>query len=339
MLEMNICTYRGPLVVFSRHILLVLGMLLISGCAIDSISPKDPTTYIPDRSAEINVGQMEREVVRNNLGKPPFSSAYWGFDLFRAETEQTNVPYAITPWPIPFARIKDKLYRYTLVNYDAKGITSAIATGIFRRPTDWRSASPIKHDFQTLHLRTGDLMFYADPAALRENILGAPTARDNYFQLAHSSAGCMVVVGCGDRGCGDQLAVDEGEVRRLPLQNYVGSYAFVKESSRMSWLQGVEQAVRGSNDQLETLVAVKLPPGKHLLEFSNYYIGGKDAVNFACRPGELTYITVSASDNNRFINHLLVDWRIEQSDKMPESFEHRPLVLLYDGQWYVDAEP
>jgi len=336
--------------VFSRFFLLVLAMPFISSCAFDNISPQDPTAFIPDRSSEIKVGQMTREGVRGVLGNPFLSSTYWDFDLFRAETEQTDVPYAITPWPIPFARIKDKLYRYTLVTYDTKGLTSAIATGIFRRPTDWRSASPIKHDFQALHLRAGELMFYTDFFALQENMLVTPTARDNFLQLAPSSAGCLVVIGCGDRGCGDQLAVDGSKVRRLPMRLSVDSFSFFEGSSRrLAWLKGVGGSIHESNDglppsslrnySLQTLVAVKLPVGEHDLEFSSKYLDGKHSIKVACHPGELTYLMVSASVHEHLITHSLVDWQIEQTDNMPESFENRPLVLLYDGEWYVDVEP
>jgi len=49
-----------------------------------------PKRFIPDRSLEITVGQMERSAVRSLLGVPQFSSVYWGFDLFRTDTEQTE---------------------------------------------------------------------------------------------------------------------------------------------------------------------------------------------------------------------------------------------------------
>jgi hypothetical protein len=273
------------------------------------------------------------------LGAPQITSTYWGFDLFRADTEQTDVVFAVTPWPIPFARVKDQLQRYTLVTYDAKGRASAVATGIFRRPTPWRKVSPIEFDYPSLHLRTGELMFYIDPFGNREvNMLVAPPGRDIYLQRAQASTDCMVVLGCGDRGCGDQLSVDAGPARRLPVRN---AYAYrIKQGELDSWLQGAEPSGSGaSTPWLEALVAFKLSAGEHVLEFSASHLGGTHSLRFTCRSGEVTCLVVSASDNGKFMTRALVDWQIDQTDTMPERFARRPLVLLDDGQWYVDAEP
>jgi hypothetical protein len=60
-------------------------------------------------------------------------------------------------------------------------------------------------------------------------------------------------------------------------------------------------------------------------------------LKFECRPGEVAYLVVSASHKKTFFTSALVDWQIDRSDTMPECFARRPLVLLHDGQWYVDA--
>jgi hypothetical protein len=273
------------------------------------------------------------------LGTPQLSSAYWGFDLFRASTEQAEVVMAVTPLPVPFACIKDQLERYTLVAYDANGRASAVATGIFRRPASWRNVSPIRFDYPSLHLRAGELMFFVDPEGAREvNLLVAPPGRDAFLQHARSSNDCTVVLGCGDRGCGDQVSVDAGPVRRLPVRT-AHAYWF-REGERDSWLQGVEP--HGSDARmpwLEAIVAVKLATGERALEFSAKHLGGSTALQFACRPGEVTYMVISASGNESFWRPALVDWQVNRSDTMPESFARRPLVLMDDGQWYVDANP
>jgi len=324
---------------FKRCGFLVLTLLLTTGCAIDYISPKDPEIFIPDRSAEVVVGLTERAAVRGVLGAPQLSSAYWGFDLFRINTEQTNVLVALTPWPIPFAREKDQLHRYTLVTYDAKGLTSAIATGIFRRPTRWRNVSPIRSDYPSLHLRTGELMFFLDPEGARDvNILAAPNSRDMYLQHAKDSPDCVAVLGCGDRGCGDQLSVDAGPIRRLPMR--IAHAYWFKEGERDSWLKGMESSISdASTPWFEALVALKLTAGKHLIEISAKHLGGAHSFSFTCCSGKVIYMIVSASDNESFLNRVLANWQIEQTDNMPESFARRPLVLLDDGKWYVDAEP
>ncbi len=322
-----------------RCAVLMLTLLLVSGCALDVVSPNDPISLIPDRSSEIAVGQMGRAAVQGVLGAPQLASIYWGFDLFRIDTEQTNVVVAVTPWPIPFARIKDQLQRYTLVAYDAKGLSGALATGVFRRPIAWRNVSPIESDFPSLHLRASNLMFFVDPEGAREvNMLVAPNGRDAFLQRARTSSGCTLVLGCGSRGCGDQLAIDAGPARRLPVRN-AHSYWF-RQSERDSWLQGIEPHSKETHmPWLETLVAVKLAAGEHVLEFSAKHLGGKGSLNFACRPGDVTFLVVNASDNGSFMQRALVDWQIDRTDTMPERFARRPLVLLDDGQWYVDAEP
>jgi len=53
----------------------------------------------------------------------------------------------------------------------------------------------------------------------------------------------------------------------------------------------------------------------------------------------LTYLVVSASSNESFWYPALVDWQVERRDAMPARFMRRPLVLLDDGKWFVDAEP
>jgi hypothetical protein len=330
---------KGALTVVTRSAVLVLSLSLLSGCAVDHVSPKDPTTFIPNRSAEIAVGQTGRTSVRNLLGAPRLASTYWGFDLFRADTEQTNVVFAVTPWPIPIGRIQDQLQRYTLVAYDGQARASAVASGIFRRPAAWRNVAPIETDFPSLHLRAADLMFFVDPEGARDvNMLVAPAGRDAFLQRARTSPGCTAVLGCGDRGCGDQLAVDAAPARRLPLRN-AHAYWF-REGERDAWLRGVEAHGRDARmPWLETLVAVRLSAGEHALEFSARHLGGSAAFTFACRPGEVIYLVVNATDNGHFMKRALVDWQIERADTMPERFARRPLVLLDDGHWYLDAEP
>jgi hypothetical protein len=90
---------------------------------------------------------------------------------------------------------------------------------------------------------------------------------------------------------------------------------------------------------LEALVAIKLAAGGHAIEFSARYLGGRTSLKFTCSPGAVIYLVIHASSNESYWSPALVDWRIDQSDVMPERFARRPLVVLDDGQWYVDAEP
>lgn len=319
--------------------LLALGAALIAGCAIEHASPRDPAALIPDRSAEVALGRMDRAAVRAALGSQRLSSDYWGFDLFRADTEQTQTVYAVTPWPIPFARFTDQLQRFTLVAYGADGRAAAVASGLFRRTAKWRSASSSRHGHASLHLRAGDLMFFLDPEGARDvNLLATPRRRDAFLGEARASGGCTAMLGCGERGCGDQLSVDGGPPRRLPLRT---AHAYwLKAEDRAAWLEGTEpHAGDPRAPWLEALVALRLAPGEHRLEFSARYLGGSSTLTFACRAGEVAYLVIDAASNESFWRPELVDWRIERSAAMPAPFARRPLVLMDDGQWQVAAEP
>ena len=320
-----------------RYVIMLLGLSFLTCCAVPYRSPEDPKAFIPDRSSEVKVGQMDRDAVRNVLGAPQLSNTYWGFDLFRADTEESEVMFAVTPCPIPFARITDLLQRYTLVAYDANGHASAVATGLFRRPASWRNVSPIQQDFPALHLRAGELMFFVDPEGAREiNLFVSPRGRDVFLQHARSSSDCTVVLGCGDRGCADQVSVDSNPARRLPVRS--ANVYWLKKDERVSWLQGVEpHSSDVRTPWLEVIVALNLASGEHAIEFSAKHFDGKTAMNFVCRPGEVTYFAIWASSNESFWKPALVDWHIDRSDIMPERFARRPLVILDDGQWYIDA--
>jgi hypothetical protein len=318
---------------------LLLTALSLSACmSIDITPPRDPTDGISDHTARIRLGQMERAAVRGVLGDPLYASAYWKFDLFRDESAQTMVPIVLTPWPVPFGRMKDALYRYTLVAYDPAGQAKALATGLFRKPTEFRRTAPIENDHSALHLRAGKLMFYVDPEwERRENLLIAPEGRNEFLQYALAMSSCTVVVGCGDHGCGDQLAVDGGPVRRLPLR-LAHSY-WMKAGIQKSWLVGAAPADSGTSPWLETVVAVRLSPGEHVLRFSSRHLGGEHDTPLSCSQGEVVYLVVNATDNERMIKRALVDWQVERFDRMPDRFVLRPLTIIFDGEWMIDTEP
>jgi hypothetical protein len=324
----------------SRARACLLAVSLLSACATQYVSHEEPALLVPDRTAGIALGEAPRAEVRALLGAPVHSSAYWGFDLFRASTEQAATILAITPVPVPFARIKDQVQRYTLVAYDAGDRANAVATGLFRRPAAWRNVSPISSDFPSLHLRAGDVMFFVDPEGARaENLLVAPPARDAFLRHVRTSPErCTAVLGCGGAGCADQLSVGGGPTRRLPLRT-AHAYWF-RPGERDAWLAGTDS---GADDPampwLETLVALSLTAGEHVLDFSARHLGGKGAMKFACRPGEVSYLVIHVSAEEGFWRQALVDWRFERREAMPEPFARRALVLVDDGQWQADAEP
>lgn len=323
--------------VITQFGVLILILLSLSGCEAHYRSPDTPEIMIPDRSSEVKKGAMERTAVRSILGQPYLTSNYWGFDLFRSDTEQSDIIFAVTPLPVPMARVKDQLHRYTLVAYDTQGNASDISSGLFRKPTQWRNLYPIEFNYLSLHLRSGALMFYSDPEGARDiNMLIAPSGRDVFLQNVQTSNSCIAILGCTDKGCSDQLSVDKGAIRSLPLRN-AHAYWFQKDE-RDLWLKGIESSPKAM-PWLESLVALKLSAGKHTLDFSAKYLDGTHSMNFECRPGEVNYLQITASFHKNFWKSALTDWRVDHTDTMPESFLRRPLVLMNNGEWYVEAEP
>jgi hypothetical protein len=47
---------------------------------------------------------------------------------------------------------------------------------------------------------------------------------------------------------------------------------------------------------------------------------------------------VNSRDNEHVCNRVVVDWQVERRDSMLTSLTRRPLVILYDGGWLVEAE-
>ena len=323
----------------ARGVALLLGTFVLGSCvSIDIVNPKAPQAALPDRAAGIRPGQDDRTAVRGLLGTPLFASVPLRFDLFREGATQTLVPVVLTPWPVPFGRMKDELLRYTLVAYDDAGRVAALASGIFRRPSELRRVAPIDDEATALHLRVGELMFFVDPEGeRRENLLVAPAGRDAWLSSAAGAAACTVVVGCGDRGCGDRLAVDDGADRRLPLR--ATQLYWLETEAREIWMAGASASGSEPLPWLEALVAIRLAPGGHVLRFSSRHHDGNHDFALTCRAGELAYLRVNARAEEDFLKRRLVDWQVERLASMPEAFARRPLVVLHDGEWFVDAGP
>ncbi|QSX34996.1 hypothetical protein JYB87_07200 [Shewanella avicenniae] len=321
--------------VVKKCLIVLLSTMLLIGCAADSVSPLNPSEFIPDKSIGIFVGEMDEEAVHKVLGTPHLTNAYWGFELFIAEIEQTDVLYALTPWPVPIAHLTDKLQRYTLVTYDSHHKVSDIATGIFRRPASWRKVSPIQHNFMALHLRAAELMFFVDPEGERQvNLLATPHRRDSYFSAASEGRSCLVVFGCGNDGCADQVSVDAKPVSRLPLRQSL-AYWF-QEGERERWLEDIEPTDEAAKKPwVESLIAIQLTDGEHHFYFSSKYLGGQGALSLNCAQGEMIFVTIHASSNESFWRPELIDWRFDITNTLPEHFMRRPLVMMDDGKWYV----
>ncbi|QSX32643.1 hypothetical protein JYB87_12890 [Shewanella avicenniae] len=321
-----------------KRFIVFLGTMLLIGCAADSVSPLNPSKFIPDKSTGIFVGKMDEEAVHKVLGTPHLANAYWGFELFIAEIEQTDVLYAVTPWPVPIAHLTDKLQRYTLVTYDSHHKVSDIATGIFRRPASWRKVSPIQHNFMALHLRAAELMFFVDPEGDRQvNLLATPHRRDSYLSAASEERSCLVVFGCGNDGCPDQVSVDAKPVSKLPLRQSL-AYWF-QEGERDRWLKDIEPTDETTKKPwVESLIAIQLTEGEHQFNLSSKYLGGQEVVSLNCPQVGTIFVTIHASSSESFWRPELINWRFDITNTLPEHFKRRPLLIMDDGQWYVSLK-
>jgi hypothetical protein len=256
------------------------------------------------------------------------SSAYWGFDLFRAVKKQRELVWLWAPLspPVPTELVTTDRERYTLVAYDAEDRVSAVASGLFR----------------PLHLRAGDLMFYIDPDGAPEaNLLVAPARRDAYLRDARGSSGCTVVFGLGgradERAAELRVSVGGGPDRRLPL--VVAAARWQQLDERERWLGGVEPGPTDPGSPLlQTLVALRLAAGEHVLALSVHPYKGGTSFQLACTPGEVVYLAIEISKREGRSFDELVDWHIARSATLDPRFARRAFVVLADGQWYVEAE-
>jgi len=313
--------------------------MLLSACAGSYRSPGDPDELVPDRSGEITLGQAQRAAVRQSLGEPLFASRYWQFDLFRASAEQTEVAFALTPWPVPFARFKDQLLRYTLVTYDADGLADDVVSGLFRKPAEWRSASPIESDYMDLHLRAGDLLLLVDwglPRKLR--LMAMQEGRDRYLASLRRAGECTLVLGCGEAACGDRVSIDGADPVDLPLRMNPGGWA--GDDGTDEWPPGSgTSAGDGKGPWLEVLMPLTLPDGEHSLGFSARFLDGDIDVPLDCDAGQLLFGEINAQAEDGTWRQKLVEWRIDFSKDMPAAFRPRPLVLTEDESWLLPPEP
>lgn len=293
---------------------LVSLVTMFTGCAFENTSLESKAlASIPDKSSQILVGKASREAVHGELGKPLYSSTYWGFDLFLDEASQSQTTYAITPWPIPFAHLTDDLRRYTLITYDASNHVSSLKSDIFRKVPNWRR--PIQKDYLSLRISGDGVTLLLDRGVSGENLLVAGVNRDAYFKRLGTSPACTMVVGAGSRsfsrGLGIKLSVDGGKGFSL-LMHIPENYGD------------------------ETLVAIKLAAGDHDLVFSSEYIDANTIQKLACQPGDVKYLQVGITGTAKDKTSA---WQVDQRDAMPSDFVERPLVLVYDGEWQVELEP
>jgi hypothetical protein len=278
------------------------------------------------------------------LGDPLITSRYWGVELFREESSQIEVPIAVV---IPFARIKDDIYRYTLDAYDNDWIAKATASGIHRRPSAFRMVSPIEFNNLTLHLQSGDFTFVVEWEDRHETLLATPARRDAYLTKAQFSSQCTAVIGCGPGECAEKLRVDQGPTLPLPCRLRVQNF----DDNALTLLrQGKQEEYEKAypTRTYDTVAALSLTPGSHVL---NSWGGrwkrgklaglfsGEQSMTFSCRAGEIVYlvIDVSAKEYSGW-GARGIEWKIDLHKDMPEFFADRHLVIFRGDQWLLNPE-
>lgn len=286
--------------------------LVLAGCAVEWHRPAEPARALPDRAGALQPAPETREAMRALLGAPYLDGGDLGFDLFREEIDQVTVPVAITPLPVPFARLVDTVRRYTLVQYDAQGRITARASGLHRRAPDWRAATV--EDNLVLRLDAGDLSFVAGRFDRRETLLASAAWRDAW--LARAPAGCEVVAGCAARGCSDGLRVDDGPLLPAP--------------ARLPATEG--------DAAVDALVWLPLAPGAHRLQFVDSHFRGEQSLALTCAAGERTWLRVDAwiaPEDSSWPRGKPMHWALAPQAAMPPEFAGRPLLLWRDGRWLV----
>lgn len=321
---------------------LLHSLLGLGGC---SFIFRFPDHELPDRSGSILSGRMNREAVRASFGEPVITSRYWGMDLYRDASSQTEVLLTVV---IPSGWITDDIYRYTLVAYGEGGVVQSTATGLHRKPSSWRTASPVEYDHLTLSLRAGDITFVTEWDDRYETLLATPARRDEYLALARSSPRCTVVIGCGTLECSKNLRVDDGPTLPLPCRLKTRNF----DAGALELLrQGREEEYENSYPltTYETVAALSLAPGSHKLKAwggsghqGNRWarFSGEATTTFTCRAGEILYLVIDVSAKEYdWWGAQGVEWRVDVQERMPEIFLDRHLVLYRGDQWLVEPEP
>ncbi len=336
-----LCPGRPPRYSFMTITALFCSIIL-GGCAYVSTFPLNE---LPDKSGPILSGPKDTQSVRSTLGDPLLASRYWGVELYRQAASQTETPMALF---IPVGKIKDDIYRYTLVSYDKDRLAHSAAAGIWRRPSAWRTASPIEYNYLSIQLQASDVTFVAEWEDRHETLLVSPARRDAYLEEARSSSQSTVVIGCGTRECSDSLTIDGGPSLPLPCRLKVTN---IDQNALDLLYQGKQKEYERlyPTTQYDAVAALRLPPGSHTLEASGGHwnrgqlagrLSGGASLQVSCRPGEILYVVIDVfpkQETERGAKDF--QWKIDSRTDMPPFFKDRPLAIYRGGKWLADPEP
>jgi hypothetical protein len=326
---------------FSRDLMRRVCMIFIMCCLLFLGGCTDihycwPAKF-PDRSNILFSKDISRSEMHKLLGKPIATSRYWGVDLFRdtsSESDATFVLIVIIPSPVGI--FTDDINQYILVAYDQNDVAMGRQIGIHRAPSHWRPPVHCKDSYpDPLILTTGDFTFEVDKWDPVGTLLATTQRRDAYLALAKTSPYCTAVVGCRADKCTDTFRVDREEaISLLPRGTMWGKDSLPSNS----------------------IVAIPLSPGEHVLEVSDRRFGGKGSITISCGKGDVIYFATDSEKKpedivnmtDAFLSGLTFmsykmsafDWSIKQiEENIPEFLADRPLVIWRGGKWILNPEP
>jgi hypothetical protein len=241
----------------ARTVLTSLLGVMLGGCIGFPVHVSSVRNDLPSMTAPIVAGETDRASVQSRLGEPLIGSDYWRFDAFRI-TER-NVGMIVFGGGIPVP-VWDKEEGYILIAYDPEGRTADVQYGI-RSGGNWAGGEPSGPASVTVTGR--DLQLRASG---KETFLAVPPSRWNqYLQDLPSGEECLVLIGAPDSISGLALLVDGQPGPQLPKTIY------------------------------ETLIPVRLVPGRHRIEVRRSGAAKAGASEIQCVAGETHYAALRIS--------------------------------------------
>jgi hypothetical protein len=313
------------------------------------------------QAAPTGESKRTRAEVRESLGAPWLASERRRVDVFRTTGKQRNALIIFAPYPFPFPSFSDEYEGITLVSYDAAGRVEAVDTGF--------STSDVGAVDSSFGIAAGDYLFVRGTFGQNLSVSPARFLADLDGQTRTSA--CHLMVGCNvtrpqrvvydeiaaaakpdpESGapCWNELAIDGGEPRRLPLLN-----AWLYRALA-SWPSAAAQE-RGSLVCFETsgvcsvthdfYVPLRLEAGVHQLRFTAKKIDGEITGEISCQPGDVVFTKFTGSTQSYSFGKQLLrgfklgaaSGRVELTRELPPDLSRHTVLLSEGERWLLPEE-
>jgi len=294
----------------TRIAAVVAALPLFAGCGGDiPIKESSLASSLPQQTAKIVVGQSDRTSVRAQLGTPWVTSDDWRFDLFRATDENSMLMVVML---LPMAYRTEDIRGYVLVNYDDRGMVTAVDYGIATEGDEvFGGTFPA-----SVSLAAGNVAFWASPDEESYFVAVSASRGDDFIQHNPPKEQCRVLLG-SSADCGLKTLLDRSDAivlpRPVPLR-----YATLPPN----------------------YVPFDVKPGNHELEFASATVlCSYEAVSqVSCGAGETRYVTVTAShvppDGHWHVqDKYLIN--VETSADKPWARGYYGLFIYANGRWLL----